>query len=92
MFCIAASYGQGCPGWVSPKTNKGTTVTLHLYVEDVDAAFKQAVAAGCEPMNAFWGDRYGQVFDPYGHSWSIATHVSDLSDEEIKKAAEKAFG
>ena len=88
--------GQGCPGWVSPKTNKGTTVTLHLYVEDVDAVFKQAVAAGCEPnmqpMNAFWGDRYGQVFDPYGHSWSIATHIADLSEVEIKKAAEKAFG
>ena len=87
--------GQGCPGWVSPQTNKGTTITLHLFVEDVDAVFKQAVDAGCKPnmppMDAFWGDRYGQIFDPYGHSWSIATHKADLSQEEIAKAAEETF-
>ncbi len=87
--------GQGCPGWVSPQTNQGTTVALHLYVENVDAVFKQAVDAGCKPtmppMDAFWGDRYGQVFDPYGHCWSIATHKKDLTQEEIARAAREIF-
>ena len=86
---------QGCPGWVSPQTNAGTTVTLHLYVEDVDAVFKQAVDAGCKPntppMDAFWGHRYGQVFDPYGHSWSIATHKADLTQKDIAEAAAEVF-
>ena len=87
--------GQGCPGSVSPQTNKGTTVSLHLYVEDVDALYQQAVDAGCEPtmppMDAFWGDRFGQVIDPYGHSWSIATHKADVTEEEMAKAAQEMF-
>ena len=87
--------GQGCPGWVSPQTNKGITMSLHLYVEDVDALYNQAVAAGCTPnmppMDAFWGDRYGQVIDPYGHFWSIATHKADPTEEEVAKAAQEAF-
>lgn len=80
------------PEWGSlgPKALKGTPVTLHLYVEDVDAAIKQAVAAGAQvtmpAADMFWGDRYGQLKDPFGHSWSLATHKRDLSVEEIQQA------
>ena len=83
------------PQWDSlgPKARNGTSVTLHLYVEDADAQFKQAIDAGCEvrmPLaDMFWGDRYGVVQDPFGHLWSIATHVRDVSPEEIRAAAEK---
>ena len=83
------------PQWDSlgPKARNGTSVTLHLYVEDADAQFKQAIDAGCEvrmPLaDMFWGDRYGVVQDPFGHLWSIATHVRDVSPEEIRAAAEQ---
>ena len=83
------------PQWDSlgPKARNGTSVTLHLYVEDADAQFKQAIDAGCSvrlPLaDMFWGDRYGIVQDPFGHLWSIATHVRDVSPEEIRAAAEK---
>ena len=78
------------PQWGSlgPKALKGSPVVLHLYVEDVDAQVKQAVAAGAKltmPVaDMFWGDRYGQVEDPFGHKWSVATHTRDLTPEEIK--------
>lgn len=69
---------------------KGTPVTLHLYVEDADAAFKQAVAAGATvkmPLaDMFWGDRYGVLVDPFGHQWSIATHIRDVNPDEIQRA------
>ena len=83
------------PQWDSlgPKARNGTSVTLHLYVEDADAQFKQAIDAGCSvrmPLtDMFWGDRYGVLQDPFGHLWSIATHVRDVSPEEIRAAAEK---
>ena len=83
------------PQWDSlgPKARNGTSVTLHLYVEDADAQFKQAIDAGCSmrmPLaDMFWGDRYGVVQDPFGHLWSIATHVRDVSPEEIRAAAEQ---
>jgi len=68
---------------------------LMLYVPDVDAVFKQAVDAGATvtmPLdNQFWGDRYGKVRDPFGHSWHLATHVEDVSPEEMMKRAEAAF-
>jgi PhnB protein len=68
---------------------------LMLYVADVDAVFKQAVDAGATvtmPLdNQFWGDRYGKVRDPFGHSWHLATHVEDVSPEEMMKRAEAAF-
>ena len=61
---------------LGPKTNGATTFVLHLSVPDCDAAVKRAADAGCsvmmEPWDAFWGDRYGQVLDPYGHAWSFA--------------------
>jgi uncharacterized glyoxalase superfamily protein PhnB len=66
---------------------------LHLYVGDVDAVYKRAVDAGAVPLmppdNMFWGDRYAQVKDPFGHCWGIATHVEDVSHEEIGKRVEK---
>lgn len=82
-------------GCNSPQSIGGTPVTIHLYVDDVDATFKKATAAGCEvamPVtDMFWGDRYGKLKDPFGHSWSIATHTEDLSPEEIGKRAAEAF-
>ncbi|MGA0612916.1 VOC family protein [Caldimonas sp. KR1-144] len=80
------------PDWGSlgPKTLKGTPVTLHLMVDDADAAIAKAVAAGAKltmpAADMFWGDRYGQVEDPFGHRWSIAHHVRDVSIEEMKQA------
>ena len=74
-------------GAVGPNKLNGTPVTIHLYVNDADALFAQAVAAGAEAkmpvQEMFWGDRYGQVKDPFGHAWSIATHVKDLTPEEM---------
>jgi PhnB protein len=79
----------------SPKSLGGTTITLFLYVEDVDRSFQQAVAAGAKvamPVaDMFWGDRYGQVTDPFGHSWGMATHKEDLTPEELDKRARAAM-
>jgi len=82
--------------WVSPDSLKGnTTVGLHLFVEDADAVYARAVAAGAKVdlplMDAFWGDRYGRVTDPFGHTWSIATHKHDYTSEEVRKKAEEFF-
>lgn len=81
---------------LGPKSLKGSPVTLHLYVEDVDAAVAQAVAAGAKitmPIeDTFWGDRYGKIEDPFGHLWSLATHIRDLSWEEIVAAAGSCGG
>jgi PhnB protein len=78
-------------GDLSPAALGGSPVALHLYVTDVDAAFARAVAAGAvavmEPMNAFWGDRYAQVTDPFGHHWSLATQQEDLAAEEMNDRA-----
>ncbi len=77
----------------SPTTIGGSASSLHLYVEDADAFYKKAVEAGAAPtmpiMDAFWGDRYGMIVDPYGHAWAIATHQKDMSPDEMKKAAEE---
>lgn len=77
-----------------PKTVGGSPVTIHLYVEDVDAVFSRAVAAGAKVLrplqNQFYGDRSGGVEDPFGHAWYIATHVEDVSPEELKKRAAAA--
>lgn len=78
---------KGCR---SPKSIGGSAVTLHIYTEDVDKAFNQPVAAGANvtmPLtDMFWGDRYGQLEDPFGHFWSIATHKQDLTPEQVEKA------
>ena len=77
------------PGATSP-------VTMHMYVTDVDAAFARAVEAGAKAImplaDMFWGDRYGLITDPFGHSWSLATHKEDLTAEELKERAQAAFG
>jgi PhnB protein len=84
------------PEWGSfgPKALKGSPVTLHLYVEDVDAFVKRAIAAGAKltmPVeDMFWGDRYGKIEDPFGHQWSVATHTREVSREEMEQAAQKA--
>jgi uncharacterized glyoxalase superfamily protein PhnB len=86
------------PKWgiVGPKTLKGTPVTMHLYVEDVDAVVAKAVGAGAKvttPVaDMFWGDRYGVIEDPFGHHWSVATHVRDLSIAEMQEAMKKMAG
>jgi PhnB protein len=84
------------PDWGSfgPKALKGSPVTMHLYVEDVDSFVAHAAAAGAKitmPLqDMFWGDRYCKLEDPFGHQWSVATHVRDVSPEEMQQAAQKA--
>ena len=82
-------------GALSPKTVGGTPVTIHVYVEDADGAFDAAVAAGAtslRPMeNQFYGDRTGQFEDPFGHHWSVATHVEDVPPDEMEKRAAEAM-
>jgi len=77
-------------GNLGPLKLKGSPVTLHIYVPDADATYAQAIAAGATsrmpPADMFWGDRYGQVTDPFGHVWSIATHVKDMTPEEMAEA------
>jgi PhnB protein len=79
----------------SPKALNGTPVTIHRYVEDCDAAIRRAADAGATvtmpPDDMFWGDRYGVVSDPFGHDWSFATHVRDLSAADIQVAMKEAF-
>jgi PhnB protein len=78
-----------------PKELGGTTASVLMYVEDVDAAVQKAVDAGAsvtmEPEDQFWGDRMGSVTDPYGHVWQIATHVEDLTPEEIAERGKAAM-
>src|SRR2546430_6502684 len=80
-------------GGFGPKSLKGSPVTVHLYVENADAAVEQAVAAGAKitmPLQAMvWGDRYAQLEDPFGHRWSVATHKRDSSPAEIQEAMGK---
>jgi PhnB protein len=79
-----------------PKSIGGTPVTLSVYVEDVDAVFDQAVQGGAtalsQPENQFYGDRSGQFEDPFGHRWSVASHVEDVPPEEMARRAAEAMG
>jgi PhnB protein len=79
----------------SPKELGGTSVSVMMYVEDVDAFVKRAVDAGAtvtmEVADQFWGDRFGSIKDPFGHSWSIATHVEDVPPEEMAERAKAAM-
>lgn len=81
---------------LGPKARGGTSVTIHLSVDDVDAWFDRAVAAGAVvkmPLeDMFWGDRYGVVEDPCGHAWSLATHIHDYTPEQIKANFKRACG
>jgi PhnB protein len=78
-----------------PKEVGGTTVTLFLYVEDVDAVFQQAIDAGATSTmpvdDMFWGDRFGSITDPYGHAWGIATHVEDVPPAEMEERGKAAM-
>lgn len=80
------------PNWGSfgPKTLKGSPVIIHFYVENVDEVVARAVSHGAKitmPVeDMFWGDRYGKIEDPFGHHWSIATHIRDASPEEMQQA------
>jgi PhnB protein len=77
----------------TPKELGGTSVSIMVYVDDIDALYKQAIDAGAtslmEPDDMFWGDRFGSVQDPFGHSWTIATHIEDVSSEEMQKRSEE---
>jgi len=82
-------------GMMSPESLGGSPASLHLYVDDCDAAFDQAVQAGCQPImpisDMFWGDRYGKVADPFGFQWGIATHVEDVAPDELQRRSEAWF-
>jgi len=86
------------PDWggFGPKSLKGSPVTIHLYVEDVDSFVAHAATAGAKitmPLqDMFWGDRYCKLEDPFGHQWSVATHVRDVSPDEMQQAMQKAGG
>ncbi len=88
---------DACPemGFRSPKTIGGTPVTLHLYVEDVDAVVQQAVASGAREVrpvqDQFYGDRSGTIEDPFGHLWHVATHKEDLSPEDLQRRLDAAM-
>ena len=81
-------------GALGPKSLRGSAVVLHLYVDNVDAFFARAVDAGATiimPLeDMFWGDRYGQLDDPFGHRWSVATHIRDVSPQQMQEAMRKS--
>ena len=82
----------GCRG---PQSLGGTPVSLYLYVEDADQAFTRAVSAGARAdmpvADMFWGDRFGQVTDPFGHKWNLATRKENVTPEEMRKHSGKFF-
>ena len=79
-------------GKLGPKARGGATSSMMLYVEDVDAAYARATAAGATaerpPEDQVWGDRMGSLIDPFGHSWSLATHVEDVPEDEMQRRME----
>lgn len=83
-------------GAFSPLANKCATVTMHLYVEDADKQYEQALAAGAKVVmpiaDQFWGDRYAIVSDPSGHQWSIGSHMEDLTPDQMMERMGKAMG
>lgn len=90
--------GEEAPDWgaLSPLSLGGTPMSLHLYVADVDGLYEAAVAAGATakmpPADMFWGDRYAQVIDPFGHSWAFAKHLRDPSMEEMMEGMKAMMG
>lgn len=80
---------------LSPQSLGNTTVVLHIFTDDVDSLFQRAISAGCKElmpvMDQFWGDRYGQLLDPFGHKWSIATHKEDVPEGELEKRGQAAM-
>lgn len=93
---LADDFPEYCGGKSqSPNALGGTPVTIHRYVKDTDAAMTRAEKAGATVImpasDMFWGDRYGLVKDPFGHNWAFATHIKDMTTEELVKAGEEAF-
>jgi len=92
---LLADEFPGMGSCASPQTLGGTCVVLNLYGENVDQLFNQAVAAGATVImplaNQFWGDRYGQVKDPFGHTWALGQHVEDIAPEELERRGREAF-
>ena len=82
-------------GFLGPNKRGGATASLLIYVEDVDAAYQRALDAGATaerpPENQFWGDRMGTLRDPFGHRWSLATHVEDVAGDEMERRMAEAF-
>jgi PhnB protein len=82
-------------GTLSPLSTGGSAVTIHIYTDNVDAAFNRAVSAGAQvkmPLaDQFWGDRYGVVADPFGHKWSLGAHIKDMSPEEMQREQDRAM-
>jgi len=82
-------------GYRGPKAYGGSALSLMVYVDDVDATFRRALAAGAVErravQNQFYGDRSGTLEDPFGHTWTVSTHVEDLSQEEMAKRSEQAM-
>ena len=94
---MALMLGGECPEMATvkhPQSLGGTSVAIHLYVDDVDAFVQKAVDAGATlvkaPKDQFYGDRCGSIADPFGHVWYVATHVETLTPEELKKRSEAA--
>src|SRR5205085_8807527 len=95
MIMLADEFPEfGCDG-ASPLTLGKSHATMHIYVTDVDAAYKRATDAGATakmpPQDMFWGDRYGLVVDPFGHQWSIATHLRDLTPQQIAQGMKQSM-
>lgn len=92
LIMISDIFPEYSCGISDPHSLKGTTAMFHIYVEDVDSAFNKAIKAGGKvkmPVeDMFWGERYGQLEDPFGHLWSISTHIADVSPEEISEGVE----
>ena len=92
LFLADEFPGMGSP---SPAKLGGSPVVLNVYVEDIDKLFQQAVAAGAKvtmPLaDQFWGDRYGQVVDPFGHHWALGAHIEDVAPEELEKRGKAAM-
>lgn len=82
-------------GSKAPQSLGGSPVVLNIYVEDVDALFNRAVGAGATvtmPLaNQFWGDRYGQIVDPFGHRWALGSHIEDVPPDELERRSKAAF-
>jgi len=87
---------QPAMGYVGPQALGGTPVSLMIYVDDVDAIYKQAISSGAVELKAlqdqFYGDRSGTLKDPYGHIWTIGTHKEDVTPEEMDKRIAAAHG
>jgi PhnB protein len=93
MLYLADEFPEA--GARAPQSLGGTPVVLNVYIEDVDKLWKEAVAAGATvkmPLeDQFWGDRYGQLVDPFGHAWGLATHKEDVAPDEMERRAREAM-